>query len=320
MCKRFPIPVLLIVLFLLPPETKGQQDTPNRMTVDSFIRKQKGFIGGLAKNLLSRPFDDNATIGIQRNDLPFQRYGGLIIRSISIVSLDFGISIGDTSKGWSNKLTRLVNNLHKNTSQGTIRKNLFFKKGHRISPFLLGANERHLRDLAYIQDARITVQQVAESRDSADIVIFTKDVYSLGGGLNVSRIDKIEATVQDDNMAGHGDRLRLQTLYNTERKRSFGYGGEWNARNIAGSYIDGYAGYQNFNRSFITGKPEEAVAYLRFLKPLVHPYMKWTYAAEGSIHKTENMYATDSLYIADARYGFKSLDAWVGWNGSADKL
>ncbi len=290
------------------------------MTVDSFLRKQKGLLGGLAKNLLSRPKADDGPVRIQRNDLLFQPYGGLIIRSIRIVPLDFGISIGDTSKGWSNKLTRLVNNLHKNTTQGTIRKNLFFRKGGRISPFLLGANERHLRDLAFIQDAKIQVHPVPESPDSADILILTKDVYSLGGGLNVSRIDRIEATVQEDNMGGHGDRLQVQTLYNRERKTSFGYGGEWDARNIAGSYIDGYAGYKNFNRSFITGKAEEGVGYLRFIKPLVHPYMKWTYAAEASVHKTQNMYAPDSLYDADARYGFLSADAWVAWNGSADKL
>ncbi len=317
-CMRMLV-ILLVSIHSFP--LFAQTDSVKKVTLDSFIRRQRGFIGKLGKGILAdTSLDNTASPRVQRNDAAFQQYRGLVIRHIVIKVLDFGISIGDTTKAMNNKLTRLVNNLHTNTTERTIRRNIFFRSGTPLSPFLLGANERHLRDLRFIQDAKITVQQLAPGSDSADIFILTKDVYSLGGGANMSRINRIELAVQEDNLGGGGNQIQLQTLFDSERKRTFGFGAQYIQRNISGSFIDGYVGYKNFSPSFSTGKREEQTTYLRFIKPLVHPYMKWTYALEASLNKTVNMYDTDSVYQKDARYDYNSVDAWVGWNINGDEL
>ena len=298
----------------------AQVDTGKRLTVDSYIRKQKGIIGKLAKNLLADTSAESTVNVLLRNDLPFLEFEGLFIRHITVRPLDFGISIGDTTKALNNKLTRLVNGMHINTREKFIRRNLFFGSGSPLSSFLLGANERHLRDLSYITDARIMVNRVDSSPDSVDITVLTKDVYSLGGGFDMGRIDKVEVRVEEDNLAGRGDRLQLQTLFDSERKKRFGYGFELVRRNISGSFTDAYIGYKNFNRSFTTRDPEETISYVKLIKPLVHTYMKWTYAFEASINETVNMYSPDSVYQREARYKYSLIDAWAGWNISADKL
>jgi hypothetical protein len=109
-------------------------------------------------------------------------------------------------------------------------------------------------------------------------------------------------------------------LYDNARHTKFGTGAEYIARNIAGSFIDGYAGVLNFENAFNSGRDEESSAYIRFIKPLVNPYMRWTYAVESGVHRTRNMYLSDSLYEQDFRYEYNNFDAWAAWNMSADKI
>src|SRR5207245_563075 len=119
--------------------------------VDSFLLRQKGLLGKLARNVMAnKPNPINAPV---RNDLLYAKYKGKIIRSISIKRLDFGTPITDTSKRVRTVLTRLATSLHRKTAEGVIRNNLFFKTGDKLMPDLVADNERHLRDLPYLHDA-----------------------------------------------------------------------------------------------------------------------------------------------------------------------
>ncbi len=69
---------------------------------------------------------------------------------------------------------------------------------------------------------------------------------------------------------------------------------EFIKRNIAGSFIDGSIGYDDFSDAFNSGRDEEVTYYARFIRPLVNPYLRFTYAAEVGYHRTENMYLNDS--------------------------
>jgi hypothetical protein len=300
---------------------EGVDSTRKKEGLDSFLLKQKGLIGTLAGNLFKDTVaeDINANKELQRNDIPFQRYRGRIIRNIYIGALDFGVSIKDTSKKLNNSLTRLANAMHRKSRDFTIRNNLFFKEGQQLSPYVLGDNERHLRDMPYLQDARIMVRPVKGS-DSVDIVVYTKDVLSIGGTFTANDMNSGELAIKEDNLLGWGDRIQVSTLYDYKRNQRFGNGFEYIKRNIGGSFIDAYAGYTTFAKSFSSGNREENYAYMIFLRPLVDPYMRWTYSAEASVHSTQNMYVTDSLYDSDLKYKYTVVDAWAGWNMSADGL
>ncbi|MFX9915857.1 hypothetical protein ABTP64_18785, partial [Acinetobacter baumannii] len=80
---------------------------------------------------------------------------GAIIRNIQLVDIGFGESIADPSFKQKNTLTRLAESLHTTTRKRAITNNLFFHQGDGLFPYLLGDNERFLRQLPYLQDAKI---------------------------------------------------------------------------------------------------------------------------------------------------------------------
>jgi hypothetical protein len=234
--------------------------------------------------------------------------------------VDFGVPINDTSRSFKNKLTNLADAFHRTTRESVIRNNLFFKVHDKLVPILLADNERHLRDQAYLNDVKIIVNRVLGTRDSVDIVVLTKDVLSVGGSFRMSSLNEVQATVREDNFGGTGDKFQVGALYHKDRFRQVGFGSEYVMRNIAGTFIDGHFGFLDYAPTFNTFDKQEKTIYTRFIKPLVNPYMKWTYALEAAWHKNENMYHSDSLYQMDNRYEYYNLDAWIGFNKSARKL
>lgn len=300
--------------------TAKRQDTViKRQGIDSFILKRKGLLGKLARNLLT---DTNKVVTATpvRNDLLFSIYEGRVIRSVKVQVLDFGTAITDTTKVFRNRLTKLANSFHRKSRDYVVGKNLFFHEGDKVFSYLLADNERHLRDQPYLQDARIVIQPADNSYDSVDITVLVKDVLSIGGSFHMHNTTSVDVSIREDNLGGWGDRLQGSILYDNQRREKVGYGGEFIKRNIAGSFIDAYAGFDNFNDNFNNGRDEETTVYTRFLKPLVHPYMRFTYALDLAYHETDNMYLSDSLYRMDFRYQFYNIDAWLGWNTGAYKL
>jgi hypothetical protein len=160
----------------------AQNDTVQQNRLDSLLLKQKGLLGQLAQSIMIDTFSE-ADRDFQRADLPFQKLAGRVIRKIIIQPLDFGISIGDTTKFINNRLTRLANKLHRNTRPFVIDNHLFFRVHDRLSPFLLGNNERYLRDLPFLQEASISVKAVIGTRDSVDVIVLPKTFFPLAGAL-----------------------------------------------------------------------------------------------------------------------------------------
>ncbi len=318
MCKWINYIFLLSFFLTTRYVAFAQRDTAQKRSIDSILLKQKGLMGQLAKNLFRNP-GSSTNIGIQRNEGPFKKYEGKIIRKIELQSLQFGVSIRDTSKRLNN-LTNLSNDLHHQTRNFVIRNNLFFKENDRVSPYLLGDNERHLRDLIFIRDAQLVLLPVYESPDSVDVFVITKDVLSIGGSFKLKNTTRAEITAKEDNFLGWGDRLQIQGLYDLKRAQQWGHGFAYIKRNIGGSFIDASAGYLNFNNTFSSRQKEEHITYLRLVRPLVNRYMQWTYGSEMEIHNTQNFYNTDSLYQNDFRYKYKLADTWGAWNMDADRV
>ena len=274
---------------------------------------KRTFMDKMISNLKRDTTEVDIINQVKSNEADFRKYDGFIIRNINIVRYPFGITIGDTTKRLNNSLTKMANYLHHLTQTRIIRKNLFFKKGDKLKPFLMADNERYLRQLLYLQDAEINAIPVSAGSDSIDVVVEIKDVFSLGGAIGNLGLKRSNVQLREDNFAGTGNAGIVDALYDADRKNNFAFGGEYESRNIGGSFIDGRIGYQSFYPAF-AGPKEENNYYIILVKPLFNRYMKWTYELDASYHSTRNLYSPDSVYFSNVRYRYSNVEAWAGYN------
>ena len=304
---------VLVFVFFISENILAQADTLQQNKIDSLLTRPKGLLGQLTQSLLTDTGHRDGGKNFQRNDLPFLQYEGMVIRHVIIQSLEFGTLTRDTVRRLDKRLARFANNIHYKTRPWVVHNNLFFQQNDKLSPYLLGNNERFLRDLPYIREARILVWPVWRT-DSVDVIVVTKDVLSIGGKMALRNSKSATVEIREDNLMGWGDKLEFQALYDGKRRLPFGYGAEYTKRNIGGSFIDASAGYLNFEKTFNTRKRAERVGFLQFIKPLVNPYMLWTYALNLEKHESDNMFYPDSLYETDLKYKYSLYDAWAGLN------
>lgn len=171
------------------------------------------------------------------SDANYTQYSGKKIRKIIIQRLNvFGANINNPESTSPNKIENILNKTHYNTNEKIIRKNLIFSEGEMISPLKLSDNERILRQLPYIDDARIVVIQVSD--EEADIVVFTKDIYSLGGTYTYNRLKKGSISVFDKNIFGMGHEFGIDVPFDNTLPDSPGFGVHYIEDNIAKSFIN----------------------------------------------------------------------------------
>lgn len=310
---KLPIKYLLSFIFIPALLCSHFEVTAQK---DSTNRPLKTLLNHVIENLKKEPSKKDSSLIPKTNEAAFAPYEGLFIRNIIIERIPFGVSIGDTSKRLINSLTNLANDLHHLTKTKVIKRNLFFKKGQPLKPFLMADNERYLRQLLYLQDAEFFIARTAPGSDSVDVFVEIKDVFSLGGAINSLGLKQTSLELREDNFAGSGNAAVLYTLFDDKRKNNFAFGGEYNNRNVGGSFINTKIGYQSFYPA-IYGPKEDNNYYIDFYKPLVNRYMKWTYELSASYHNTSHLYNNDSVYLSDIRYSYYNIEAWSGYNINA---
>jgi len=315
----------------LPPQSLLKVDTlKRRLSVEKdtlhpienanadtfFLAKKHGILGKLGKSM-SR--NDMPTEPVKTAN-PFLPFAGATINSIEILRLGFERNINDTNVIKHSFGLSLANALHKNTLTKVIANDLLFKTGDKLFPNLIADNERLLREEIYIQDARILVRLVPGSKDRVDVIVITKDVFSIGGTINVSSAKKGIFSIKEENLGGTGSQLRLDALYDKDRNPTFGYGGQYIKRNIKGSFVDWTTGFKTFAPLFNNGRNAELTIYTGFEKPLVTPYIPWTGALNVSYNQTFNYYPGDTSYAKLYKYRFYDLDGWFGYNFGSQRL
>jgi hypothetical protein len=171
------------------------------------------------------------------SDANYFMYSGKLIRKIEIRRLNvFGADINYPVTDNPNKIEKILNKTHFNTAENIIRKNLLFSEGDRISPLTLSENERLLRELPFISDARILIYPVSDTE--ADIIVFTRDVYSIGGDFTFSGIKKGSVSVFDKNIFGIGHELGIDVPFDNQKPHSPGFGMHYNIDNIRKTFIN----------------------------------------------------------------------------------
>jgi hypothetical protein len=233
----FIAPVNSAASKLIPPS--GSEDEKTLIFLDSLKNKA-------SKTLITRKLYDFVIIShgpesgkviTGSSDGSFRNYSGMKIRKIEIKRLGvFGTNINLPGFYDPNKIENILNKTHFNTNENIIRKNLLFNEGDTISPLILSDNERYIRDLPYIDDARILIVPVSDVE--ADIIVVTKDVYSLGANFNFSGFDKGSLSVFEKNIFGMGHQFGIEIPYNSDLASTPGFGVNYLVNNFSKTFIN----------------------------------------------------------------------------------
>lgn len=233
------------------------------------------------------------------SELTYKSFSGMKIRKIEIKSLNvFGSSINDPESNRANKIDNILNSTHVNTNERIIRKNLLFSEGDTISPLILSDNERILRQLSYIDDDRIIVVPV--SKDQVDIIVLTKDVYSLGGSYSYKGLKKGSVSVFEKNIIGIGHEIGFDVPWDNSKVNSPGFGVHYIADNIWKSFI-------NLNVYFINALGEKTYG-VNLSRKLLSATSK--YAGGISIRQMYTTTRLDTLPVA-APLKYNLQDYWI---------
>jgi hypothetical protein len=216
-----------------------------------------------------------------KSDENYLNYSGRRIRKILIHRLNvFGSNLYKPAENDPEKTDNLLNKTHVNTNERIIRKNLLFAEGDTISPLTLSDNERILRQLSFIDDARIIVVPVSDGE--SDILVLTKDVYSLGGSFSYQGLKKGTISVFEKNILGIGHEFGLEVPYNSKATDSPGIGFHYLIDNMWKSFI-------NLNLFYLDGLGEKTYGF-NLTRNLISSTTK--YAGGISVRQ---MYTTEDL-------------------------
>lgn len=248
----------------------------------------------------------------RRSEEQFMPWEGKIIRSITIQRIGFETNFYDTTRSVrSRTMARLGNRLHTPTREQMIRDNLFIREGKPLNPYKLADNERYLRDLDFILDANIAVIPRSNS-DSVDLVIYTRDVFSIGASLSPRAADRYRMGLYDVNVGGLAQRIELNALYDANRNPQTGWQVLYNKASVAGTLINASASFTQLSNGARLGLEDEYAFFVRLDRPLVSPYTHLTGGLEISENWSENVYGKTADDFRSYRYHV--IDAWVGYN------
>ena len=266
----------------------------------------------LSRNNEPPPGDDSSMMKSEKVFLPET---GRRIRNIYFKRVQvFGPNnINDTTFKTSSRLINLANDMHYDSRMWVIRQSLFFSPGDTINAYELADNERYLRNLPFIQDARIYVVNSTGVSDSVDINIVTKDVFEYGGELSELSTSNAKASIYNNDLFGAGQSLTLGFLWDKTYQPTTGTQVQYKKSNIAGSFIDGAIGYTLLgNNTPIDTNTYVGSYYVSLNRPLfrsVTSVIGGLYVANNFSMNIHNL--NDSAY---RNYKYNIVDVWAGYN------
>ena len=127
------------------------------------------------------------------------KYQGKVIRNINFKKLEiFGRDVKDTTEIPTKWPEQLGNELHINTQDHVLRNRLLFHSGDTVDLYLLSENERLLREMPFVDDARVMISEI--DADTVDITFITKDVLPIGGSLELFDVDYGKISLSNKNV------------------------------------------------------------------------------------------------------------------------
>ena len=289
---------------------------PTIFAQTKLIDKVKNAITGKSLSMT-----DSNRIYLFNNIATLNSYAGKRINSITIEQHNFSINIDSKESNLKNFFTKLGNQLHSNSNTRAIRENLFFNEWNIFDPSIVAYNEKWLRDLSYIQDAKITAIITPYDTNQVDIIVVTKDLFNYGGEVLINNNNAYSAKINNINFLGSGNSVQLIQNFDNERTPKSGWGYDVGLSNILGSFISINAGVNQFGNNLANNVLSARKNYISVQRPILHPNSKWLGGMEFLETVNENVFPKkwDSVFDQQLNYNLKHKDIWVGYQLTRQK-
>lgn len=230
--------------------------------------------------------------------IPFRgsRISAIRFRSVPT----FGGSVYDTTLVPGSDIVKVANSAHTVTQKSILAQNLIFAPNDTVEPFLLSDNERILRTLPFIRDARIYIKPMTTDTSEVELTIVTQDIFSIGIGGSVKSASSFNFDIFDRNLFGMGWEFNNGFRYRSNQTPELGYDGRFYVNNIRGTFISGTLSYTNVQEREVYG--------ISFDKAFLTPQTKY---AGGLSFRRSGIY-TLSNSTKQRFYRINDTDLWFG--------
>ncbi|MDA3892804.1 MAG: hypothetical protein PF517_14175 [Salinivirgaceae bacterium] len=236
----------------------------------------------------------------------FEYFEGKTIASISIKRLDiFGQTTLDTNGFTEKRLELLVNKTHIHTRQKLIKNALLFNVGDKVSAITFNDNERLLRNIKPIHEAKIKVSLNTNDTNLVNVLVLTQDALPLQIGGRVYDVSSGRIDLNHNNIGGTDHQLINRAYFDRTAKKESGYSGTYRIPNIYKSFISTDIDYHSLYYENYYG--------IRFYRNFFTPDIK--YAGAASIYffdENPELLINDTLIRK--RLDYRQTDIWIGRN------
>jgi hypothetical protein len=263
----------------------------------------------------SIPMTDSSRIYIFNNIASLTSYAGKRINSITIEQHNFLSSIDSKESNLKDIFSKIGNKLQSNSKKRAIRENIFFKEWDVFDPSIIAYNEKWLRDLSYIQDAKILAMITPYDTNQVDVIVVTKDLFSYGGELLINNKDAYAAKLNNINFLGTGNSIQINQNFENQRSPKSGWGYDVGLSNFLGTFISINAGVNQFGNNISNNVLSARKNYISVQRPILHPNSKWLGGMEYLETENENVFPGkwDTIFDQQLNYNLKHKDIWIGY-------
>lgn len=263
----------------------------------------------------SIPMTDSSRIYIFNNIATLTSYAGKRINSITIEQQNFLSSIDSKESNLKDIFSKIGNKLQSNSKKRAIRENIFFKEWDLFDPSIIAYNEKWLRDLSYIQDAKILAMITPYDTNQVDVIVVTKDLFSYGGELLINNKDAYAAKLNNINFLGTGNSIQVNQNFENQRSPKSGWGYDVGLSNFLGTFISINAGVNQFGNNISNNVLSARKNYISVQRPILHPNSKWLGGMEYLETENENVFPGkwDTIFDQQLNYNLKHKDIWIGY-------
>jgi hypothetical protein len=305
--------LIAILLLFVQAESLAQKSDSTFVERIKAGRSFKYLMGLITRE----PETDPLPLHVKSED-PNLKYEGKIIRHITLQRLGFEKIVIDTTRNFESFISNAANKFHSNTRESVVRNNLFVRVGEPLNPYRVADNERTLRNLDFILDARIYAKPVLESPDSVDLLVVTRDVFSLSGSINVHIPSVYKVSIKDINVGGWGQRIQVGQVLDYDRTPRYGYEALYQWTNIKGSFLNATAAYTKLNHGISIGNEDERSVYFKLSRELYQPFARLAGSIELGDNVSKNVYnEPDSTFV---QYHYSIQDYWMGYSFGYKKM